>query len=717
MYSKKVNAENIKKASKKIGFELIPHEVHEVARANKRLNELLGDDGRLIRPLTTEEMQWVHNERILSRLDFLYWATRYAFIRTWESTLDRFVPNIAQRMVIEIWGDIELQGRAISTQQLKARQLGISTVTELAVAHRVQFYRHTNAVVASSDPKKSAKMAEMMERCWNNEPWWMMPKETSYTAGELIEFGGMNSGVSIQHGSQFTGIARGDNPNVAHISELSSFVNPEQLIDASLLAAMHEFPGMFLVLESTALGRKNWWHHTWEYSKQYWASGMARHYPMFLPWFVGRDLYPTPGDMKARPIPQEWEPAQLTLHHAQRAKAYVASDPLLKKYLGSEWEMPVEQMWWWEVKRQEYAAKKELAEFYSEYPADDMEAFQSTNVSAFDSDTLTIYREMTKEPLGVFGFVGRGDQIPTRMQPDRRDVDQNMPAINIRARWNPTIEPFECQMVPLKFHGYSNMDPHGKLFMWEMPEDNETYGLGVDTGDGVGLDRSVIEVLRKGTLERNDAQVAEFVNPYINAFDLWTVCMAVGTLYSPPIDGYRRQAKMVIDCLKNGESTQWELRKHGWGNFHIWTRLDNKRIKLAQANKLGWFSNSWARAMMMDYAIKALRDEFVDINSPYFVDEMADLERDEYRQSLKAVFGGHDDRFVAFGQVFISLHLMEIRGNMTSTAEKRMSLKAQSGLDPVYSPGWQATDERRPWSNLQELEERALMIDSEDEYS
>jgi hypothetical protein len=119
--------------------------------------------------------------------------------------------------------------------------------------------------------------------------------------------------------------------------------------------------------------------------------------------------------------------------------------------------------------------------------------------------------------------------------------------------------------------------------------------------------------------------------------------------------------------------------------------------------------------MMMDYAIKALRDEFVDINSPYFVDEMADLERDEYRQSLKAVFGGHDDRFIALGQVFISLHLMELRGAMSSMSEKRMAMKSQAGMDPVYRPPGYATDEPRQWSTLEELEQSALLIDVDEE--
>jgi hypothetical protein len=711
MYSRVVTTQKVIKAGKRAGFTLEYHDLPHIKQQTKRLNDLLGDDGRLIRPLSSEEQQWILNESLLCRFDFRYWSSRYAWITHFaENKIVRFTPNIAQNICLDIWAMLEEKGHEISIQQLKARQLGVSTITELAVAHRVQFYRHVNAVVGSSDPQKSFKMSQMMERCWENQPWWLMPRQTKYESGKLIEFGDLKSGVSIQHGSQFSGISRGDTPTVAHLSELCAFINPEELVDASLLRAMHESPWMFLILESTAQGRKNWWHRTWEYSKQYWASGMARLYPMFLPWFVGSDIYPTTTWLHSHPIPSQWSPSQLTAHHAERAKAYVKTDPTLKRYLGESWEMPVQQQWWWEVNRQEYAAKKELSQFYAETPADDMEAFQSTNVSAFDTDTLTSYRENTKPPIGVFGFIGRGDQIPYRMQPDKRDIDPNMPPINIRARWNPSIEPFECQMAPLKFHGYPKTDPNGKLFLWEFPEENELYGLGVDTGDGVGLDRSVIEVLRKGTLERADAQVAEFANPYINAFDLWPICMAVGTLFSPRFDGNHRQAKMVIDCLKNGEATQWELRKHGWNNFHLWVRLDNKRIKQSQAHKLGWFANSWARAMMMDYAIKALRDDCVDINSPYFVDEMSDLERDEMRQSLKAVFGGHDDRFISLGMVFISLHIMEIRGTANSSSSQRMALRSANAADPVWSPGWQATDDPREFSTLKELEQKALLI-------
>jgi hypothetical protein len=90
--------------------------------------------------------------------------------------------------------DLEEQGRAIAIMILKARQLGMSTGTEIAVGHRPQFYPQVNATVASSDPDKSALMAKMMELCWDHMPWFLMPVRTRYKVGELIEYGRQNSG-------------------------------------------------------------------------------------------------------------------------------------------------------------------------------------------------------------------------------------------------------------------------------------------------------------------------------------------------------------------------------------------------------------------------------------------------------------------------------------------------------------------------------------------
>lgn len=675
----------MKAASEALGFEIMRHSVPTVDGAVRHFNALIDPEkGQLIKPLTEREKKWVLNERALCQCDFRYWSSRYARILDTEGKLSPFKPSVAQRMVMDVWSTLEEEYKAIAMIQLKARQLGMSTLTELAVAHRAQFYPNVNAVVASSDPDKSAKMAQMMERAWDSQPWYLVPQMTSYRSGILIEFGEHNSGVTIQHGTQFSGIARGDTPTVAHLSELCDYDDPQELVDASLLRAMHDSPWMFLVLESTAAGIHNWWHNKWEFSKENWSKGRSRLCPLFLPWFVGSDIYPTPTWIRTRPIPDGWVPSSTTEKHAERARNYVRYSPILKKLLGEEWTMPSQQMWYWEVSRDEYKSQGNLAKWYQEMPADDTEAFQSTNTSAFDTDIIAEYREQTKPPLGVFGFVGAS--IPLRVQPDTREIDSSKPPIPIVSKLaDGSI--FRCELYPLKFTGYSETDFNNKLFIWEWPDEFSTYGIGVDTSDGVGLDRTVLEVNRKGDTQRNDCQCAEFASAYINSYDLPALAYALGYLYSPHFKGEESvQAKMVIECNRNGEATQLELRKMGWRNFHTWERYDNRKMRMSHSNKIGWWTNSWSRSMMMDLLIKMLRDGWADINSPWFVQEMQDLERDEVRQSLRAMGGGHDDRIMAFGIVLFSMHVRELRGTQRGMVNQRLETGVEKDDSfPMYS--------------------------------
>jgi len=637
-----------------------------------------------------DERRFARNEKIMCQLDYLYWATRYAMIRSRDGAMILYSPNVAQRIVHTIRAESELMQVAIAFIQLKARQLGVSTDTELAVLHRAQFYAHTNAVVASSDPDKSTKMAGMMERAFENQPFYLRPG-IRQVIGELMEFPLQHSFISIQHGSQFTGISRGDTPTVAHLSELCDFKNAEDLVDASLMRAMHDSPYMYLVLESTAQGRRNWWHKSWEHAKSAWSSGRARLRPIFLPWFVGTDLYPTPTWLRARPKPLDWKPEQTTIAHAERARNYVRSNTLLRQFLGSDWTMPLDQMWFYEVERAEHVAKNELNKFLQEMPADDLEAFQSTAISVFDTDTISWYRDEAgrRTPLGVYTILG--DDIPDRLRVPQRQWDGDKPSILVKANWTPGVT-YDYTLQPVRWEGYSTDDGLGKLYVYEHPEDGEEYGFGVDTSDGLGQDRSVIEGLRKGNLHRNDAQVCEYSNPYINAFDLWPICMAIGSYYAVRRVGMKQQPRMAIECRGNGEATQNELKKRGWSNFHLWVRYDTKRIRKAQAQKLGVFTNYWFRAMMMDQIIKWLRDGWLDINSPWFVVEMEDLERGEDVQELKATYGGHDDRIMAMGFVLLSLYDTEIRTGIRtpSTRPKRGEGQHHATFDEQFS--WQSRD-------------------------
>jgi hypothetical protein len=618
--------------------------------------ESLIDDetGELKRPLEAEEVRAIQNERKVSALDWRYWSRNYARIVDWEKKIVPFVPNVAQSIVVDAWAEHEDRGIAIMLQQLKARQLGITTVNQMAVTHRFQFWEFTNAIVASADPKKTVEMGQMIKFCLDAQPWWMLPSSPTdkQEKGMTVEYAAINSRISIQSGNQFHGVARGATPNVGQLSEVSSWSNAEDDIDAAFIRAVHETPDVFVSLESTALGRDNWWADSWEIVKEDWPRGRSRLRGVFLPWFVGTDIYPTPTDLRARPVPGDWIPSDRTIAHAERARAYVLANPMLFKYLAKgnrNWRMPREQMWYYEIERDTAVRKKTLNKFLAEMPADDHEAFQNTGLSVIDQDVVMVYRDNVKPPVGVYAIVGDGihqSLIPPRhlwwTGPDAPPTIPIHVASLVRA-----VERYE--FIPLKFEGYPGYDPNFKLFIWEWPEDGETYGVGVDTSDGIGQDWSVLEGLRLGTAFRPHGQVFEYASPYIKADQLWPLSMAVSTFFSVwnIKAGRRTQCRVCVECRGNGEIVQNEMKKRGWSNFHPWKKYDNKkRTPNANVHKEGVFTNVWFRSMMMDKFLTVIDEEAIDIGSPWLVNELASLERDPDEASARAAYNTHDDRVI-----------------------------------------------------------------------
>ncbi|MGH9438618.1 MAG: hypothetical protein ACRD22_12185, partial [Terriglobia bacterium] len=646
----------------------------------------------LKRPLTPEESRFIENERLVCRFDFRYWLQRYAWVRSWKAmeSLVQVIPNIAQEMTMDIWADLEEQGVSIEILQLKARQLGVSTFTELAIQHRTQFYSYVNAVVASASPDQSEKMSDMIVRCLQRQPWWLSPVCTAFRERELIEFGRFNSGISIQHGSQFNGIGRGTTPTVVHLSEVASFIKPEAIIDAALLRAVHPAPGVFMVFESTAEGRGNWLHLTWQHAVTAYPRHEARLCPMFLPWFVGADKYPSPEWLHKRPIPLGWQPNENTLHHAEKARQFVQNDLLLKRYMPADWEMSVAQQWFYQCEYNEYKAKKELATFKQEMPANPEEAFQSTGFSAFDAEVISEYENMARPPIGVYGVVAKPMIVPLDLQPTAREADPNKPPIDIRPLTPEGIsQGVRVRLVPLRYDSLSTLDPNNKVLIWEMPERRYEYGLGEDIAEGLGADRTVIEVLRRGSSYHTIKQVCEFASDQANAVAVTGIAYALGCFYSPNSESLARHTIEV----NTGEPLQLELRKLGWSNFHRWCRYDSR--KLTPSNKLGWVTVGWSRWLMLDYLVHFLRGHLIEINSPWFIEEMQTFQKADADAKLKAEYGAHDDRIMALGINFFSMHIWDFMFRMgtVSAGESDLGALYRSVVErqddeslPVYMP-------------------------------
>src|SRR5579864_5518592 len=209
MYSEQKILLRLEAASKVLGWVPQPHSIDEVERFKARMKSLEYIDSktpsitRIIREPTTAEKRFIRNEIQMCACDAAYFLTRYAYIRDETNVIRRFQWRIPQTAAFSVIQDMEAHDRSIEIQWLKGRQLGVSTIIELLITHRCLFGYGINAVTASVDQDKSAKMAGMMFLAVDQCPWWLKPTEDQRKVGKLISFLNQCS-ISIQSGNQLS---------------------------------------------------------------------------------------------------------------------------------------------------------------------------------------------------------------------------------------------------------------------------------------------------------------------------------------------------------------------------------------------------------------------------------------------------------------------------------------------------------------------------------
>jgi hypothetical protein len=523
-------------------------------------------------------------------------------------------------------------------------------------------------------------MAGKMETGWDNLPVFLLPQKGPPWNRQCFEFPEQNSAVSIQSGAQFNGVARGQTPTCAHLSELSEWNSPKDDVDNAMLHAMHSNPELMVILESTALMMNDWWHMTWKQS----VAGKNRFTPRFYGWYLAPDFWPTETYMKKFPIPGDWVPSDRVKNHAEMARQYVLTDEVVLKIVGSGWQMSREQMWWYD---REYRAAQErhaVNDFLREMPATPDEAWQVTGYSIFDADIILQHWEGCRQPAGVYGFRATSDTIPLRLQADENEVDRSKAPIEISCEWIPGHK-VEGQLLPLKWKGYGTADEtegREKLFVWEWPRSGQQYGVSIDTSEGIGANQSVVEGIRKQTQKEFSEQIFEYASTWANPIDLINIAMLLGSLYSPPRkDGEPNQAKLIAEVKSESDITQFEMRKHGWYNFHHYISIDRVKLDPNQQHRLGWYTTPWSRKRILAWFIYNLKMGTFLINSPWLLQECKTLHRDIYEQQLRAETGAMDDRIMASSFGWYALHELDER-----TAEMQIMEMQQEVKMGAYKP-------------------------------
>jgi hypothetical protein len=666
LYSERKVIRRLENSSKILGWVPERHSIAEVDQFIADMKRLEYTDPkapsvvRILRDPSPRESRFIRNEIHMCACDADYFLTRYAYLKDEANTPRRFQWRAGQRIFFRQLQWMEERDYSLEMQLLKARQQGMSTIVALCQSHRVVTGYGINAVSGSADGTKSEQMSTMLFFCIDMLPWWLKPTEVQRKVGKFLSFGNSCS-LTIQSGNQMTGIARGTTPTCIHLSEIADYPDPETLIEASLFRAVHPNPKVFMMLESTGNSNVGWWADTWRFNKAHFHEGKARLYPLFIPWFVAVDLYPTPTWLRMHPVPRDWRPLEDTQHHANKCTLYVRSTEALSRELGPTWSLPREQAWFWEVNFMEHKAKRIEKLWLQEMPADDNEALQARNKTVFPYEVLTGIDSRREREYDVYAVVGEG--IEEKHYPVESDIDYTLPRTPLQ--FTAKNKTYYWQLIPLDPAGRKDesFQWNSKLLVFEEPIPGADYSVAIDTAGGGGGDRTVLSVNRVNPGSEPDVQVAELASDAISAAESYAFAMALCSYYGSV--AIRLPLTACEQIRKPGDICQLQMKQMGYpiSRMHHMIRYDNKKVQKSKATKLGWYTSAVTRPLLLSVFIAAVENGWYKVNSKWLKEECEQLEAretDSGSTKMEHAQGKHDDRVFAAAISYFIAHDLEV---------------------------------------------------------
>lgn len=585
-----------------------------------------------------------------------YYLQNYHVIKAEDGQLRTFVDIWeAQEIFFSRVIEIQLEGRPVKIVVLKARQLGLSTISEALIFHKTIFTRGCNTLIVAQDGNQADYLFSMSRIAHEYLPWWMRPDKWYEAKGKYMEFDrpddaertfnpGLKSKIFVEAANKMAGVAVGKTMRNAHLSELSRWPNGEVLGEQILPSLNH--PEALVILESTALGKDNFFYTFWKRV----VEGMIPQWePVFIEFFRVKK-YSLP---LSKTIPFERTKEEMALcSKVKREKNVEISD---------------EQLHWRRSKIQEaIAIKGSEQSFYQEYPAATwMEAFQGSGLCAFDRKKLQIIIETTCCPPLWFGEIDIKVDETTKIKQAKLFQHYNMTRDGIISNGGKIVIP------AAKIQG-------ARLRVWEWPKEGHGYYIACDTAEGLeGGDYTCAQVIKIGRGQYPDEQVAEW-HGWIDATPMARILWCLGHLYN--------EAEIAVEVQ---EGTGVTTNNYLWQQLEYekifrWKKYD--KIRNQVTDYYGWTTNIKTRPLIINRTKEAINEDVVIIRSEELIDEMMDFGRDGATRRIQGQ-SGNDDRVMAFLIAYWCAHDSDWGQEVASTPLEE-NIRDKDFQNTAFSPIW-----------------------------
>jgi hypothetical protein len=600
--------------------------------------------------LTAKELQVVVQEIQRCKDDFSYAARNYFWIVNKETKEDQlFKLWESQELLLNEILHMKAQGLSQRIVVIKARQLGISTVAESLIAHRVVFYRNSDCFIVSYDDDHAARLFGYVQHIYDKLPWWMRPECASreFKDGLILDrkdFSerrtnpGMNCRVTAKGATSLTGIGQGHALAGAHLSEWADW-NPKQardIIEEDITYALADGPHTFGILESTAKGAGTYSHEFWKRMVK--MGDRAPWRPMFLPWFFdksrrsvvmpGWKIQQEESDMRAR-ANRDWARCdnKLCLQYVPRRSNGVEQIGSVCSYCNfgviREFTLSDEQAFYMETKRTSSESDEQsLNKMRQELCSTAEEAFRLSGIRLFNEKQLAYVNSSLSDPE----FTGYLDK-----------------SLNLHGH-NPKTA--TCWLGGCSLdHRYEDTS----LVVWERPVPGEQYVIGADIAEGLGGDHdySVAQVIKRHRFGGTDEQVAEFASNVISPTAFAELLNRLGQYYN---------TAMVASEINNtcGGIVLHALRvRLQYPN--IFRPLNSSSLAM-ETQGLGWKTTANSKSRLYDALRTALDHRILLIRSKVTATEILNFRKEDNSTTKMGAGVGHDDRIMALMIAYATAH-------------------------------------------------------------